>query len=153
MHCCAGRCEFSVSLKLPPTAPQSLYTNILFILAMKPEGWWWGRSASVDLHDCNPKLVRDPKAIKRFVRELCQVIKMKRHGPTEVQRFGQGQLRGYSMMQFIETSSVVGHFDEKGKRAFIDVFSCKQFDPKIVAHFAKKFFRAKNCSLYVEERL
>ena len=119
---------------------------------MKPD-WWWGRSASLDLHGCNPLLMKDPKILKRFVRGLCQVLKMKRVGPPEIKRFGHGKLRGYSVMQFIETSTITAHFDEVGCRAFIDVFSCREYDPRPVAQFSQKFFDAKDCRIYVEERV
>ncbi|RJQ19772.1 S-adenosylmethionine decarboxylase [Candidatus Woesearchaeota archaeon] len=113
---------------------------------------WWGRICSVDLHQCDVKLVNNPLAIKRYVRQLCTLIKMKRHGPCRVERFGSGRLRGHSMMQFIETSSITAHFDDFGHRAFIDVFSCKKFDSKKVAAFSKKFFRAKRARTHVYER-
>lgn len=119
----------------------------------KSENWWWGRSTSLDLHECNEEMLKDPKVIKRFVKELVDVIKMKRHGPTRVEQFGAGKLKGWSGMQFIETSSIVIHCDDKGRRAFIDIFSCKKYNPKVVANFSKKFFQAKNISLYIEERL
>lgn len=114
--------------------------------------WWWGRSASIDLHGCDAKLIKEPKEIRRFVREICSLIKMKRVGATLVKRFGHGNLREYSMMQFIETSSIIAHFDEIGKRAFIDVFSCKTFEPKKAAQFCKEFFKAKSFEEHVEER-
>ncbi len=119
---------------------------------MPSQNWWWGRSASVDLHHCDQELVKNPIAIRRFVRQLVKELKMHRVGPTLVKRFGHGQLRGYSMLQFIETSTITAHFDEKGDRAFIDIFSCKTYSPKKVAIFCKKYFKAKNYVLYVEER-
>lgn len=119
---------------------------------MKEEQWWWGRSASVDLHGCDPLLVRDPIVLERFVRALTRLLKMKRVGPAEIRRFGHGWLRGYSLMQFIETSTIVAHFDEFGRRAFIDVFSCRRYDPKKVAEFCRVFFQADTFKLYVEER-
>ena len=64
---------------------------------------------------------------------------MKRVGPTEIKRFGHGKLRGYSMMQFIETSTIIAHFDEQADRAFIDVFSCKRYNTTKVGIFCKKF--------------
>ncbi|HLD39706.1 MAG TPA: S-adenosylmethionine decarboxylase [Candidatus Nanoarchaeia archaeon] len=119
---------------------------------MASEDWWWGRSASVDLHQCDPKLVKSPAAIKRFVKQLVKELRMHAVGPTLVKRFGHGQLRGYSMMQFIETSTIIAHFDEKGNRAFLDIFSCKKYSAKKVALFCKKYFKAKDYVLYVEER-
>jgi len=114
---------------------------------------WWGKSCNMNLHDCDPDMMKDPKAIERYVKEVCKVIDMKRVGPARIKRFGHGTLRGYSLMQFIETSSIVGHFDEKGNRAFIDIFSCKPFSAKKTATFTKKFFKASDCKMCVEEHL
>ena len=114
---------------------------------------WWGRSASIDLHGCDKALLKDHQAIKKFVKELCVIIKMKRVGPTVVKRFGHKKLKGNSMMQFIETSSIVGHFDEIWDRAFIDVFSCKTFDPRTATEFSKKFFKAKRVVVHKIERI
>jgi len=119
---------------------------------MAKKSWWWGRSASIDLHHCDPTLVSDPKAIRKFVRQLASKLKMHRVGPTEVKRFGRGKLRGYSMMQFIETSTITAHFDEQGDRAFIDIFSCRKYNSKLVGKFCKTFFKAKDYVINVEER-
>ncbi len=107
----------------------------------------------MDLHQCEPSLIGNPKAIQRFVRQLAKVLHMKLVGPTEIKRFGHGKLRGYSMMQFIETSSITAHFDEKGGRAFIDIFSCRKYQPRKVAEFCSKFFKAKDARMNVDERL
>jgi len=117
------------------------------------KNWWWGRSASLDLHGCDPKMVSDPEIIKKFVRKLTKELKMKRVGPTEIKRFGHGELRGYSMMQFIETSTVIAHFDERGDRAFLDIFSCKKYNARKIAKFCKEYFKAKDYRLNVEERV
>ena len=112
----------------------------------------WGRSASIDLHGVDHDLVRDPKAIRSFVVKLCKLIKMHRVGEPEIKRFGHKKLRGYSLMQFIETSCITAHFDEVGNRAFIDVFSCKDFDPKVAVNFCREFFKAKDYTVYEERR-
>lgn len=114
---------------------------------------WWGRSCNMNLHDCDPELIKNPKAIEQYVKEVTKRINMKRVGPLRIRRFGQDDLKGYSFMQFIETSSIVGHFDEKGNRAFIDIFSCKTFSPKQAASYTKKFFKARDCKMCVEEHL
>ncbi len=119
---------------------------------MSSKKQWWGRSASLDLHGCDEKLLKDPQVIERFVKQLTKLLKMHRVGPTEIKRFGHKKLRGYSMMQFIETSTITAHFDEVGKRAFIDVFSCRKYNPTPVAAFSQKFFKAKDVQIYVEER-
>ena len=115
--------------------------------------WWWGRSASVDLHGCDNSLITNPRLIAQFVKELTTKLHMKRVGPAEIKRFGHGTLRGYSLMQFIETSTITAHFDEFGNRAFIDVFSCKKYDSQMVGLFCKQFFKAKSYKISVKERL
>ena len=113
---------------------------------------WWGRSTNLDLHGCNYNLITNPEVIARFVHLLAKKLKMKRVGNPHIKRFGHHKLRGYSMMQFIETSTIVAHFDEFGNRAFIDIFSCKKYDPKPISEFCKKFFKASNYFLKVEDR-
>ena len=108
----------------------------------------WGLLASIDLHQCNAEFIRTPEKIKEFVLELCERINMVRHGECQIERFGEGDLEGYSMFQFIETSSITAHFDEKvANAAYIDIFSCKYFNPLEASEFAKEFFEAKDCNL------
>jgi S-adenosylmethionine/arginine decarboxylase-like enzyme len=105
----------------------------------------WGLLASIDLAGCDHKTIQSPKAIKKFVAELVDLLKMQAHGPTLVEKFAEGSLEGYSAFQFIETSSIIIHFDDKqGDRAFIDIFSCCFFNPEAAEKFAKKYFKAKS---------
>ncbi|MFA5021009.1 MAG: S-adenosylmethionine decarboxylase [Patescibacteria group bacterium] len=104
----------------------------------------WGLLSSVDLTGCDHDLIQSPAAIKEFVKQLVNLLKMQAHGPTRVEKFAEGSLEGYSAFQFIETSSIVIHFDDKaGDRAFIDIFSCCFFNPNAAEKFAQKYFRAK----------
>lgn len=114
---------------------------------------FWGKLASIDLVGCNDKITK-PKEIKSFCDELCKKIKMKKYGPTYLKKFGVGKLEGYSFMQFIETSSITAHFEEQQnpKKAFIDIFSCKDFDEKKAAKFCKEFFGASKMKLRVSIR-
>ena len=114
----------------------------------------WGLSAAIDLHDCDINLISSPEYIKKFVLDLCEEINMKRHGEVLIDRFGDGVLvsEGYSFMQFIETSSITAHFEEPQRKAFLDIFSCKYFDPEIAAEFCKNYFKAKDSRLRVMTR-
>lgn len=103
--------------------------------------------ASLDLHNCQPEYIRQPKKIRQLIIGLCQRIKMKRFGPPLIKKFGRGELLGYSAMQFIETSSVTLHFDETKDRAFIEIFSCKYFDPNQALNFCQKFLKAKKTKM------
>ena len=111
---------------------------------------FWGKLASIDLVGCNDKITKSQE-IRCFCNLLCKNIKMKRYGPIHLKRFGVGELEGYSFMQFIETSSITAHFEEQQnpKKAFIDIFSCKDFDEKKAGEFCKSFFGAKTAKIRV----
>jgi S-adenosylmethionine decarboxylase len=108
----------------------------------------WGLLTSIDLHSCDGKTIRDASKIKQFVVELCELIKMKRFGECQVVHFGEDEeVAGFSMTQLIETSLISGHFANKTNNVYLDVFSCKFYEPKVVADFAKKFFKAKKYNI------
>ena len=100
----------------------------------------WGTSAAIDLHGCSFAALADPGIITAFVRELIAAIGMRAHGPLHLERFGTGELEGWSAMQFIETSSITVHADEVSARCFIDVFSCRPFDADRAAVVALEHF-------------
>lgn len=112
----------------------------------------WGKSVSIDLHDCDHKTLTNPDVIKSFVAKIIKKVRMKAHGPCHIERFGVGKLEGYSAMQFIETSSITVHCDEVDDRAFIDIFSCKDFDAEKARNFAAKFFKAKRVDSVILDR-
>ena len=109
----------------------------------------WGLLTSVDLYECNPKTITDASAIKRYVDELCELIEMKKFGETQVVHFGEDEkVAGFSMVQLIETSLISGHFANITNNAYIDIFSCKFYDPNVVVEFTKKFFDSKNAKMH-----
>jgi S-adenosylmethionine/arginine decarboxylase-like enzyme len=116
------------------------------------EGKAWGLSASVDLQDCNPATIRNRKKIQAYVVSLCELIGMKRYGDCQIIHFGEGRVAGYSMVQLIETSLISGHFANDTNRAYLDIFSCKGYDPAVVEEFTKKFFGARSSTTSVTLR-
>lgn len=108
----------------------------------------WGLHSGIDIHGCNPETIRSADAIKRFVVELCELIEMKRFGECVVVNFGEDErVAGYSMTQLIETSLISAHFANQTNAVYLDVFSCKYYNPEVVAKFAKKFFGGKDYDL------
>jgi len=109
----------------------------------------WGLLTSVDLYGCNPETIRDARVIKRYVDELCELIEMKQFGETQIVNFGEDEkVAGYSMVQLIETSLISGHFANKTNSAYIDIFSCKYYEPSVAVEFTKKFFEAKDVKMH-----
>lgn len=113
----------------------------------------WGLMASVDLKECDPALIRSADAIKDFTSRLCALIKMKPFGECHVVHFGQEEkVEGFSMFQLIETSCISAHFANMTNSIYLDVFSCKLYDPQLVAEFAKEYFKGSQYTLHVTER-
>lgn len=106
----------------------------------------WGLSTHIDLFNCTPSLIDDADAIGLFVRELCELIKMKRFGFPQIVRFGEDpRIAGYTLVQLLETSCLTAHFAPGDNNSvYIDLFSCKDFDPQFVANFCQEFFGAEN---------
>jgi S-adenosylmethionine/arginine decarboxylase-like enzyme len=106
----------------------------------------WGIASSFDLYDCNPATIRDADAIRRFVVELCDLIEMRRFGETQVVHFGEDErVAGFSMVQLIETSLISAHFANLTNTVYLDVFSCRPYDPAVVEAFALGFFEGSRC--------
>ncbi|MDD4319206.1 MAG: S-adenosylmethionine decarboxylase [Candidatus Peribacteraceae bacterium] len=98
-------------------------------------------ATALDIHGCNPALIRDAEAIKAFTAELCVRIDMKRFGPTTVVDFGDAEeVAGFSMTQLIETSLVSAHFANKTNSVYLDVFSCKFYDAQAMIDYTLSFF-------------
>jgi S-adenosylmethionine/arginine decarboxylase-like enzyme len=105
----------------------------------------WGMLTSIDLKKCNPKITKSYNHLKQYLYALCDVIEMTRFGEPTIITFGEADnVLGYSMTQFIETSLVSGHFADETNSAFIDIFSCKVYNPMKAASFTKDFFEAKS---------
>ncbi len=113
----------------------------------------WGIASSIDIYDCDPARIRDADYIRRFVVELCDLIEMKRFGETQVVHFGEDErVAGYSMVQLIETSLISAHFANLTNAVYLDVFSCKPYDPEIVRGFSQETFAGKSSVLNVNLR-
>jgi S-adenosylmethionine/arginine decarboxylase-like enzyme len=106
----------------------------------------FGYELILDLHDCDPRVIRSGPKLKEFVVKLCKEIRMKRYGPARVEHFGHANpmTSGYSLFQFIETSSITGHFSELTNTAYLNIFSCRKYSPEKVKAFCKKFFRCSS---------
>ena len=113
----------------------------------------WGVSSSIDLYECDLALMQNADAIREFVKTLCDRIKMRRYGETQVVFFGdEPRVQGFSMTQLIETSLISAHFADASRAIYLDVFSCAPYNSEDVAEFAAEYFKAKRYNLHVVQR-
>ena len=102
----------------------------------------------MDCYQCDPQLIREADAIRRFTRELIAHIGMKAFGPCHVVHFGESpRVAGFSMFQLIETSCISAHFANATQTAYIDIFSCKSFNAEEAGQFCQTFFKASSVRL------
>ena len=106
---------------------------------------YWGVSSCINLYDCDLTLMQNADAIRKFVVLLCDLIKMRRYGETQVVFFGdEPRVQGFSMTQLIETSLISAHFADASRAIYLDVFSCAPYDPEDAAQFAAEYFKASD---------
>src|SRR5574338_410614 len=114
---------------------------------------YWGVSSCSNLYDCDLSLMQNAQAIREFVVLLCDRIKMRRYGETQVVFFGdEPRVQGFSMTQLIETSLISAHFADASRAIYLDVFSCAPYDPEAAARFAAEYFKAGDFTFNVVHR-
>ena len=82
---------------------------------------------------CRKEIVKDAERPADVVSDLVEGIDMKASGAPVIEHVAQHtpEAAGYPLVQVIETSNITGHFCDLTGDAYIDVFSCKPFEPDI----------------------
>lgn len=104
----------------------------------------WGKSLICDISGCDLELIKNEVVIADFVYELVQLLKMTAYGFPNIVHFGVDDKKGYTLVQLIETSCITAHFSEDTCKAFVDIFSCKDYDCQEVVMFCKEYFGGKS---------
>lgn len=107
----------------------------------------YGVELVLDLWYCRTPFNR--KALRRFFKELCAILDMKREdlhfwdykGHKAEYNKAPAHLKGTSAIQFIRTSNITVHTLDKTQKVFINIFSCKAYDTDKAADFCRRFFR------------
>lgn len=108
-------------------------------------GKFWGYHLMLDCSKCNKKKIKSEKNIRDFLEELLKITKMKKMGEPTIYNLQSGdeKLFGFSAVQLIHTSSITCHFMDLNGDAYIDLFSCKEFDIDNVNNCVEQFFSPK----------
>ena len=120
--------------------------------SMESEQSSYGSELILDLHDCNPATFTREHLDKYFT-ELCNLIEMKKcevHfwddvGVSEEEQQTEPHTKGTSAVCFILTSTIVVHTLDLLKAVYVNIFSCKDFDPEVAAKFTAEWFEAGSC--------
>ena len=109
---------------------------------------YWGYHTVLDCGKCDAVLMADRNNVDKWIRELVQRIDMEPIGEPRIEYTAAHDVNkaGFTVVQVIVTSSITAHFVDNLGQIYLDVFSCKRFDPAVVKasmqeHFAAKSFR------------
>lgn len=116
----------------------------------------YGKELILDLKECDIKKFTRFH-IRKYLRELCELIDMKREnlhfwdydGQLDKYNKAPDHLRGISAVQFITTSNITIHTLDVSKQILINVFSCKNFSIYKVIKFSIKFFNGRHNDSHV----
>ena len=101
----------------------------------------WGYHLIVNAAGCDSNAIRSKEKIREFSAALVKGIDMVAYGKPQIVRFGTSVQKGYTLVQLIETSNITAHFSEESDEVYLDVFSCKAFNPKDALAIFKKYFK------------
>ena len=119
----------------------------------------YGKELVLDLHDCDPETFGQD-SLDLFFGGLGELTGMELctryfwtmdECPEEWRTVPH--LNGTSAVQFISTSSFVIHTLTDLRAVYLNVFTCKDFDPKAAEEYARDFFRATVASATVIVRV
>lgn len=120
----------------------------------------YGKELILDLHHCNEKKFTR-ESIEEYFKILCEKIDMTRadlhfwddlYTPEE-QKETEPHLVGTSAIQFIKTSNITIHTLDIMKRVYLNIFSCKDFDPKTAEDFSIEWFDGETINSAVIDRI
>jgi S-adenosylmethionine/arginine decarboxylase-like enzyme len=120
----------------------------------------YGIELVLDMHGCDAsKFTRE--SITEYFKQLCDLIDMKREdlhfwddiGVPDEDKQTSAHAQGTSAVQFILTSSIVIHTLDQLRAVYINIFSCKAYDPKVAEKFSVEWFGATECSARFLDRV
>ena len=120
----------------------------------------YGVELVLDLHGCDASTF-NRASIRDYFERLCELIDMQRcelhfwddEGLPEEERQTSPHTQGTSAVQFILTSSIVIHTLDQLGAVYVNIFSCKDFDPKVTEKFTIDWFGARECSARFIDRI
>lgn len=102
---------------------------------------YYGKHSMYDIKKCKREKVQSIDNWKEFIDELVPAIDMVKHGELIIDRFGDSEEDiGISGCQLILTSNVSFHTNDMHSCAYIDIFSCKDYNDDVVRNLIDKYF-------------
>lgn len=107
----------------------------------------WGWELCLDCSGC--KYIDDLDYMRKFIDHLCFLTEMKKMGDLhyhyleDCEEYRKKDIVGYSICQFIQTSSITIHCCETSGSMYLNFFSCKPYDNEEVKNLVIMYFKPK----------
>ena len=111
----------------------------------------WGWTLSMDCKGGNNNIL-NPIEIEKFGHKLVQAIDMTEYGLPQIVHFGKDDKKGWTWSQLLTTSNICGHFCDDSKDFYIDIFTCKHFNPEVARNVVFEYFEPKHIESRFTER-
>ena len=105
----------------------------------------WGTHTMIDLHKCAYSIVRSTYDMNALMQRICSFIGVAQLGSPNMiyHQSGYGYTSGYTVMQHANGhTDIVVRVNEHNDSVFVDVFSCKAYDPHQLPNLTQDFFGA-----------
>ena len=109
----------------------------------------FGSHLMVDCFECAPEKLTDSAAITAVLDEFPAKIGMTKISPPYVFRCDEKVKGGLSGVVLIAESHITIHTFPDQSQAFIDIFSCRDFNMSFAVEYLTNFFEAKRHSVKV----
>lgn len=102
---------------------------------------YWGYHLMLDCSGCNDN-IKSKDSIYEFVKKLVDEIDMEAYQEPIIEFMLPGDVKqGHTLLQLITTSNICAHFVDIDNSAYIDIFSCKEFDIEVAKQIVSEFFK------------
>lgn len=107
---------------------------------------YWGYHTMMDCSSCSKEKITSKENVRNFLKELVPAIDMVAFGEPMIEHFATHDIdkAGISFCQMIETSNISGHLVDLNGDAYIDIFSCKDYDMHTAKSIVEKYFSPKS---------
>ena len=115
----------------------------------------WGWLTAIDASGCNQDAINCKITFQKFIDELLERIEMIKIGDLQVVWCDTHDPNkvGFSLYQLLQDSNVSAHFcPADGNSAYVDIFSCKKYNPQEVVEIFVSYFTPHNYNVQVLER-
>jgi len=112
----------------------------------------YGMELVLDLHDCDPTMFTRGNLTQFFI-DLCTLLEMKRadlhfwdyEDHPQYKNIAPPHLKGTTAVQFISTSNITIHTLDDLRRVYLNIFTCREFEPTLAIEFCTDYFDAGWC--------